>query len=73
VLPSAGTAAMLFWAPLASGQINMRKVDRWQTLATNPVDQPNDLATRNNTSMFPEECAKRIPATFRTGTPPSTG
>ena len=30
VLPSAGTAAMLFWALLASGQINMRKVDGWQ-------------------------------------------
>ena len=27
VLPSADTAAMLFWALLASGQINMRKVD----------------------------------------------
>ena len=32
VLPSADTAAMLFWALLASGQINMRKVDGWQTL-----------------------------------------
>ena len=36
VLPSADTVAMLFWALLASGQINMRKVDGWQTLATNP-------------------------------------
>jgi putative transposase len=34
VLPSADTAAMLFWALLASGQISMRKVDGWQTLAT---------------------------------------
>jgi hypothetical protein len=33
VLPSAKTAAMLFWALLASGQITMRKVDGWQTLA----------------------------------------
>jgi hypothetical protein len=32
------------WALLASGQINMRKVDGWQTLATKPVDQPIDLA-----------------------------
>src|SRR3954462_13293236 len=39
VLPSAETAAMLFWALLASGQINMRKVDGWQTLATKPIDQ----------------------------------
>jgi putative transposase len=44
VLPSADTAAMLFWALLASGQINMRKVDGWRTLATKPIDQPIDLA-----------------------------
>jgi putative transposase len=43
VLPSADTAAMLFWALLASGQINMRKVDGWQTLSTKPIDQPIDL------------------------------
>ena len=29
---------------LASGQINMRKVDEWQTLATTTIDQPIDLA-----------------------------
>lgn len=33
VLPSAETAAMLFWALLASGQITMRKVNGWQSLA----------------------------------------
>ncbi|WP_334407303.1 transposase [Bradyrhizobium sp. AZCC 2289] len=44
VLPSADTAAMLFWALLASGQINMRKVDGWQTLAVKPGNQPIDLA-----------------------------
>lgn len=44
VLPSADTAAMLFWALLASGQINMRKVDGWITLATKLIDQPIDLA-----------------------------
>jgi putative transposase len=44
VLPSADTAAMLFWALLASGQINMRRVDGWKTLATKPIDQPIDLA-----------------------------
>jgi transposase-like protein len=44
VLPSADTAAMLFWALLASGQINMRKVDGWKTLATPPLAQPTDLA-----------------------------
>ncbi len=44
VLPSADTAAMLFWALLASGQISTRKVDGWQTLATKPTDQSMDLA-----------------------------
>lgn len=44
VLPSAETAAMLFWALLASGQISMRKIDGWQTLATKLIDQPIDLA-----------------------------
>jgi transposase-like protein len=37
VLPSAETAAMLFWALLASGQVTMRKVDGWQTLAEKPA------------------------------------
>jgi hypothetical protein len=31
---------MLFWALLASGQINMRKVDGWHTLSTKLIDQP---------------------------------
>ena len=29
VLPSADTAAMLFWAPLASGRISKHGEDRW--------------------------------------------
>jgi transposase-like protein len=44
VLPSADTAAMLFWALLASGQINMRKVDGWQTLTMKVNGAPIDLA-----------------------------
>ena len=44
VLPSPETAAMLFWALLASGQITMRKIDGWQTLATKPTDAVIDLA-----------------------------
>ena len=43
VLPSAETAAMLFWALLASGQITFRKVDGWQTLDGH-LAQPIDLA-----------------------------
>ena len=44
VLPSAETAAMLFWALMASGQISMRKIDGWQTLPTKPLSQQSDLA-----------------------------
>ena len=44
VLPSAETAAMLFWALLASGQIVMRKVDGWPSLSQKPSDQIIDLA-----------------------------
>jgi transposase-like protein len=38
LLPCAETAAMLFWALLASGQITMRRVDGWHTLARSPAD-----------------------------------
>jgi transposase-like protein len=44
VLPCAETAAMLFWALMASGQIVMRKVDGWQSLAEKAADQIIDLA-----------------------------
>jgi hypothetical protein len=44
VLPCAETAAMLFWALLASGQIRMRKIDGWHSLATPVTDQPVALA-----------------------------
>lgn len=35
---------MSFRALLASGQINMRKVDGWRKLATKPTDAMIDLA-----------------------------
>ncbi len=38
LLPGAETAAMLFWALLASGQITMRRVDGWPTLERSPTD-----------------------------------
>jgi len=44
VLPQAETAPMLFWALMASGQIIIRKVDGWETLAEPLSDQPIDLA-----------------------------
>ena len=44
VLPEAETAPMLFWALLAAGQIIMRKIDGWETLAERLSDQAIDLA-----------------------------
>jgi putative transposase len=44
VLPSAETAAMLFWALLASGQIIMRKIDGWKTLSQKSSAKLVDLA-----------------------------
>ena len=35
---------MLFWALLASGQIVMRKIDGWDTLAVPLADRATDLA-----------------------------
>ena len=46
VLPSAETAAMLFWPLLASGQITMRKVDGWHSLTHKLADKPINLAAR---------------------------
>jgi transposase-like protein len=44
VLPCAETVPMLFWALLASGQIQMRKVDGWQTLGQPVAPMPLDQA-----------------------------
>jgi transposase-like protein len=44
VLPSAETAATLFWAPPASGQITMRKVDGWWNSGQPPTKSSIDLA-----------------------------
>src|ERR687898_749009 len=38
LLPCAETAAMLFWALLASGQITMRRVDGWPSLDRSPTN-----------------------------------
>jgi transposase-like protein len=67
VLPSADTAAMLFWALLASGLINMRKVDGWQTLSTKLIYQPIDPCRLKRYLHVTGECAtpnsNRIPDT----------
>jgi transposase-like protein len=44
LLPCAETACMLFWALLASGQINLRRVDGWDTFHVPPAEQNLDLA-----------------------------
>jgi transposase-like protein len=54
VLPSAETAAMLFWALLAAGQITMRKVDGWQTLTDKLADKPIDSLPNPISSGQPE-------------------
>ncbi len=42
-LPSGETAAMLFRALMASGQITMRRADGWRTLDQAPANQALDL------------------------------
>jgi len=44
VLPCAETLQMLLWALLASSQIQMRKVDGWETLSQPLQPMPLDLA-----------------------------
>ena len=44
VLPCAETVPMLLWALLASGQIQMRKVDGWETLSQPLEPMSLDLA-----------------------------
>lgn len=43
-LPCAQTVPMLLWAMLAAGQIQMRKVDGWETLSQPLEPMPLDLA-----------------------------
>jgi hypothetical protein len=44
VLPCAQTVPMLLWALLASGQIQMRKVDGWETLSQPIEPMPLSIA-----------------------------
>jgi transposase-like protein len=44
VLTSGETTAMLFWVLFASGQITLRKVDRWQTIGQPTADRVVHLA-----------------------------
>jgi putative transposase len=68
VLPSAETAAMLFWALLASGQITMRKVDGWQSLSekasdrrlTSPHDQLTSPCWRSRQNQFQPKSRRHL-------------
>ena len=60
VLPSAETAAMLFWALLASGQINMRKVNGWKTLATKPIEISRLTSQPETITSCYRDCATPI-------------
>ena len=57
VLPCAETVPMLLWALMASGQIQMRKVDGWETLAQPIAPISLDLAARSG----PNPHARRTP------------
>ena len=65
VLSSAETAAMLFWALLASGQITMRKVDGWRSLGRPLGANAIDLAAWADTVATPE-ASHRFPTAFAT-------
>src|ERR1019366_9654087 len=58
VLPSAETAAMLFWALLASGQITMRKVDGWQ-LPIRSLTSPHNRVTSRWRSALRDGARRR--------------
>ena len=68
VPPCAETAARLFWALLASGQITMRKVDGWQTLAEKPDDQSLTSPHDRIASCRPKT-RQSIPTEIATGPP----
>ena len=51
---------------LASGQINMRKVDGWQTLATRPSLSPLTSPPETIPSCLPETAPLQFPTTFAT-------
>src|SRR5258708_36657694 len=51
----------VFWALLAPGQINMRKVDAWQSPPASPIDHPIDLATSRLIIGYPQTPPRESP------------
>jgi len=66
VLPCAETVPMLLWALLASGQIQMRKVDGWETLSQPLEPMPLDHAPEKPNLHMPGERRQGIPTAFAT-------
>ena len=64
MLPCLETVPMLLWALLASGQIQMRKVDGWETLDQLIVDETLDLTAAKLNPLG--EAPKPISTTFET-------
>ena len=66
VLPCAETVRMLLWALMTSGQIQMRKVDGWETLA-HPLAR-STLTSRPDQAQLPipGERRRRISTSFET-------
>ena len=64
MLPCPETVPMLLWALLASGQIQMRKVDGWETLDQLIADETLDLTAAKLNPLG--EAPKPISTTFET-------
>ncbi len=69
VLPCAETVSMLLWALLASGQIQMRKVDGWETLSQPIEPMSLDLAARKTEPSHARSAPPRDFHSIRDTTP----
>ena len=73
LLPCAETACMLFWAFLASGQINLRRGAGWDTFHVPPAERTIDLAARmhehHEQEMTPSALSYQLRETISPRTP----
>jgi len=70
VLPSAETAAISFWALLASGRVTMRKADGWRSLVKKSSDKIIELAARGGNIVTPGIAPNSIPTQIPTAPAP---
>ena len=66
VLPSADTAAMLFWALFARGRSTCAKWMVGEPFATKPIDQPIDLGLKRYLHVTGERATPNSNSAFRT-------